>query len=365
MGDPPLKKRKGLDATEDEWLDEKRATVPGVPLEAPVQKLEEMKLEEEMDEEDDDEDDDGTHPIIRAIERNDGKTVLSTLLADPTWFQHIFTDTEEEDTVLSLCARLDRLSLMRKLLSHPNLKDHARAAVDVANEFGATPLFIAAQEGHLAMTQLLIREGGAAVQGGNIGRTPLFVASQEGHLAITQYLVREGGAKVDQAMQDGSTPLFIACDRGHLGVAQYLVQEGASVNTTTQDGATPLHIACEFGYLAIVEWLVREGGASVSRATTTGATPLFIACGKGHYSVAEYLTEAGATLVLLDDLVWQRPKVLEALATGSQTRLRPLLVPVLSRALGPYGIVQPLQDVIREYMLPVGWDQLLDVMRGS
>ena len=37
------------------------------------------------------------------------------------------------------------------------------------------------------------------------GITPLFFASQNGHLAIVESLVRDGGALVDKTMVDGTT----------------------------------------------------------------------------------------------------------------------------------------------------------------
>ena len=73
---------------------------------------------------------------------------------------------------------------------------------------GATPLFIASQNGHLEVIRLLSYAGAArdiAMQGGG-GATPLFIASQNGRLEVFLCLLSDAGADKDIAMQDGGTP---------------------------------------------------------------------------------------------------------------------------------------------------------------
>ena len=50
-------------------------------------------------------------------------------------------------------------------------------------------------------------EAGASVdQAMKDGATPLFIAAQQGHLEVVRVLMG-GGANVDQAMKDGGSPL--------------------------------------------------------------------------------------------------------------------------------------------------------------
>ncbi|KAJ7506484.1 hypothetical protein B0H11DRAFT_1903850 [Mycena galericulata] len=52
---------------------------------------------------------------------------------------------------------------------------------------GATPLFVAAQEGHTAVVQFLVTKGADANIPTTQGVTPLFVAAQNGHFDIVQF----------------------------------------------------------------------------------------------------------------------------------------------------------------------------------
>ncbi len=63
----------------------------------------------------------------------------------------------------------------------------------------------------------------------NNGATPLFMACQNGHVAIVDALL-VNGADVNQASHDGTTPLYIACQNGHVAIVDALLVKGADVN---------------------------------------------------------------------------------------------------------------------------------------
>merc|ERR1712072_292968 len=69
--------------------------------------------------------------------------------------------------------------------------------------------------------------GGAAVdQAKGYGATPLFVACEHGHVDAARLLL-DKGEDVNRARKDGQTPLFIACQNGHVDAARLLLQRGA------------------------------------------------------------------------------------------------------------------------------------------
>lgn len=60
----------------------------------------------------------------------------------------------------------------------------------------------------------------------NNGATPLYLACQEGHLEVTKYLVQECNADAHVRAQDGMTPLHAAAQMGHNPVLVWLVSWG-------------------------------------------------------------------------------------------------------------------------------------------
>ena len=55
------------------------------------------------------------------------------------------------------------------------------------------------------------------------GATPLYLACQEGHLEVVQYLVKDCGADPSIRANDGMTPLHAAAQMGHNTVIVWLV----------------------------------------------------------------------------------------------------------------------------------------------
>ena len=67
------------------------------------------------------------------------------------------------------------------------------------------------------------------IQGDN-GSAPVFLAAQNGHRDVVELLVAKV-ADVNQCRtSDGTSPLFIACQNGHVHTMATLLEHGADVN---------------------------------------------------------------------------------------------------------------------------------------
>ena len=93
-------------------------------------------------------------------------------------------------------------------------------------------------------------------QAENNGATPLFIASQEGHVDVVRQLLLREDADVNLAENNGATPLYIASQEGHVDVVRQLLAASADVNQASNSGATPLGIARLSGHGEVVKLLL-------------------------------------------------------------------------------------------------------------
>ena len=73
----------------------------------------------------------------------------------------------------------------------------------------------------MAIVQVLKWAGADVNQTMDTGATPLYIAAQQGQEAIVQALI-EVGADVNKARDDAWTPLSIAAQVGHTAIVQIL-----------------------------------------------------------------------------------------------------------------------------------------------
>lgn len=116
---------------------------------------------------------------------------------------------------------------------------------NIKTDLGETLLYLAAKQGKLDGLDNLLKDSLANIEtAANDGSTPLYIAAQNGHLEVVIALL-QAGADINQPANDGKTPLYIAAENGHLDMVQALLAAGADINQAANDGKTPLSIAKE------------------------------------------------------------------------------------------------------------------------
>ena len=156
---------------------------------------------------------------------------------------------------------------------------------------GETPLWIAAQIGHIEVVRLLIAKGVK-----NINQTnrklysPLHIAAFHGHLKTVIFLLENGGDPMIEA-SEGFTPFELACYKGHLMVAAAFIDHCYDLKDSLlrKDLAT----VCDYGHYDVGLLLLKHG-ARADPTNESNGIPLIAAAGRGHSRLVRLLLENGA-----------------------------------------------------------------------
>ncbi|CAH0550143.1 unnamed protein product [Brassicogethes aeneus] len=201
---------------------------------------------------------------------------------------------EQSATPLHLAALNGHLGLVKTLLIQ---------GFDINSKIkhnGFTPLDFAIAKNRLEIVNFLIAHGADVNHKIINGFTPLSFASQQGYLDIVNTLIANG-ADLSTKTDNLNTPLYLAAENGHLDILNVFIEKGLDVNNVSNGRVTPLHTAVQNGNLQVVKALISHGSNIDARASgigTTGVdtniTPLNLAVQTGKLDIVKALLEAGA-----------------------------------------------------------------------
>ena len=150
------------------------------------------------------------------------------------------------------------------------------AEVNIIANWGRTPLFCAANQGHMEVFNLLFNKCPRVAEMINkvtewSGTSLLTTAVQGKSLEIVQKLV-ENGADLSKVDYRSRSPLDWAIYQGSADIVQLLLANGAVVSPKdpVYEGWEPLHYSCEAGFVDLARMLLARGADGGSRTGEDG-----------------------------------------------------------------------------------------------
>lgn len=113
-------------------------------------------------------------------------------------------------------------------------------------------------DGNGEMVELFLQHKFEVNAKNNWGRSPVHIAAQNGNFEIVSLLINTG-AKIQLLDNSGQTPLHCAAISGYREPAELLIEHGANINAKDEPGCTPLFVAGKFGHKTLAEYLKSRG----------------------------------------------------------------------------------------------------------
>ena len=213
----------------------------------------------------------------------EGELELVTYLIDRV--EDLEGEDERHFFPLMAAASEDEVEIARLLLDR---------GVDVnhLNSQGWTALTEAADEGSLEVARLLLSAGARVdLRGPGAYRNALEMAASEGHTAMLELLIENGG---DPA---ATNALHLAANEGEVSIVRLLLHLGVDVNGRDEHGRTPLMHAASEDQPAVVRLLL-AAGADRTLIDEGGRSAMLYASAEGaDESIAE-MTDGMAAVAL-------------------------------------------------------------------
>jgi ankyrin repeat protein len=175
----------------------------------------------------------------------------------------------------------------------------AGANANTVDEYGESPLTLAAANGDAALVQRLLAAGAKPDATRWNGETALMIAAGAGSVEAVRHLVLRGANANTRDPRRGQTALMWAAAEGHADVVEALIEIGAEVKAASKNGFTPLVFGVTKNNVPSIKALLRAG-ADPSLPLASGSFPLAVAMSYRHTEAALALIEGGANVNIRD-----------------------------------------------------------------
>jgi ankyrin repeat protein len=166
---------------------------------------------------------------------------------------------------------------------------------------GATPLFVACQNGKKSAVDLLLASGAEVnrPREGD-GTSPLMMSAHNGHADIVDVLLRSGADPM-QPNSTGLNALGCAAMQGHAKIVKLIYEHMKRVEDMSKirqfvnagdevNGWTPLHLACMGGHVNVIKYLIYTVKVDIFKKDYENKSGLEHAWASGHQNIVSWLS---------------------------------------------------------------------------
>ncbi|KAL2866240.1 ankyrin repeat domain-containing protein [Aspergillus lucknowensis] len=159
----------------------------------------------------------------------------------------------------------------------------------------ATPLFIAAANGHTSILNLLLESRANPNATDNESRTPLYAAAAAGNEEVVRILFSREDVNFYAKCRRGATPFAVACNKGNEAVARLFLDKPGLDVTAGGVAADPHLLALLGGHEGVMRLLLDDGRFDVNyKDPNEDYTLLMYAARAGWGNFVSLLLERGA-----------------------------------------------------------------------
>ncbi|XP_048246396.1 ankyrin repeat domain-containing protein 17-like [Haliotis rufescens] len=251
---------------------------------------------------------DGNTPLMVAAQEGN-KKVFDLLVSNEC---HQFDVSDSGGNILhAACLSNDAMLVKHILLC-------GVADIESKDEDGATPVMLAAEEGHKEVFDLLVSEGCNLDVQDNDCSNILHAACSSHNVKIVEDILSREIADIDGRSSDGLTAVMKAAANGHKRVYDLLARKGCDLLVVDNMGDNILHAACASDNVNFVNCILSRDLADIESRGENGLTPVMVAAVHGQRKVFDLLVRKGCDLSVTDD---HRNNILHAGSSGGNVKI--------------------------------------------